>query len=76
MDCSYDPAPYPCHSECNEESKIHSRKAGQLVPRFYRDQERKQRKNSLCQLYVRTNTLDSPTPLRSAQNDSAKVAFW
>ena len=40
------------------------------------DQEQKRRKTPLCQRYVRTDTLDSSTPLRSAQNDSAGVAFW
>ena len=63
------------HSERSEESKIHNRKTGQPVSCFYRDQERKQRKNSLCQIYVRTDTLDSSTPLRSAQNDNDGVAF-
>ena len=53
----------PCHSECNEESKIHNRKTRQPVPRFYHDQERKRRKYPLCQLYLVTDTLDSSTPL-------------
>ena len=35
----------------------------------------KQRKNSPGRLYLRTDTLDSSTPLRYAQNDSDGVAF-
>ena len=35
----------------------------------------KQRENSHGRLYLRTDTLDSSTPLRYAQNDSDAVAF-
>ena len=35
----------------------------------------KQRKNSPGRLYLRTDTLDSSTPLRFAQNDSEGVVF-
>ena len=43
------------YSERSEESKIHDRKTGYLVLSLYRDQEGKQRKNTLYQLYVGTD---------------------
>ena len=64
-----------CHSERCEESKVHHHKTGQPVPRLCYDQYGKQRKNSPGRLYLRTDTLDSSTPLRFAQNDSEGVAF-